>query len=145
MARRYPEAEVQYKKVVDIKPDRKATYSWLVQVMELQGKEAEAVEWTVKLMAVENKGEEAIQRYKAAYESGGYRAALLERINSGLLKGHAYFLLGDKDKQFEGLEKQYQRHGYHLAVFGIVDPQFDPLRSDPRWADLVRRVEAGGN
>jgi len=145
VARHYEEAEAQYKRLVDLKPDRTATYSWLIRVMEAQGKEAEAFDWTVKLMTDENKGDEAIQRYKAAYQNSGYRGALPERINLGIMKVHAYVYLGNKDKAFETLEENYRRHHYSLAVGGIVDPLYDSLRSDPRWADLVKRVEAGGN
>jgi len=45
--------------------------------------------------------------------------------------------LGDKDKAFEWLEKASDdRHTYHLKLF----PAFDLLRSDPRFADLLRRM-----
>jgi tetratricopeptide (TPR) repeat protein len=145
LARRYQEAEAHYKDLVELKPDRPATYSWLVRVCEAQGKEAEAFEWTVRLLVAADKGAEAIQRYKAAYRNSGYRGALLERINIGTLPIHAYVQLGDKDKAFEALEQRYGRHDYNLIVYGRVDPLLDPLRSDPRWTDLVRRVEAGGN
>jgi TolB-like protein/DNA-binding winged helix-turn-helix (wHTH) protein len=50
-----------------------------------------------------------------------------------------YTGLGDKDKAFEYLEKSYQGREHDL-VFSKVWPQFDPLHSDPRWADLMRRV-----
>ena len=141
MARRYQEAETQYKAMVDLKPDRSATYSWLIRVMEAQNKETEAVDWTVKLMIALNKGDEAIQRYKDAYESSGYRGALLERVNSGIMPVHAYVYLGDRDKAFAALEENYRRRNYNLAVYGIVDPVYDPLRGDPRWADLISRIQ----
>jgi tetratricopeptide (TPR) repeat protein len=51
----------------------------------------------------------------------------------------AYAGLGDKEKAFALLEIAYaERRG---ALFYLnVDPLFEPLRSDPRFADLVRRV-----
>jgi hypothetical protein len=50
--------------------------------------------------------------------------------------------LGEKDKDFEWLEKGYEERSlgvtYFLAI--KVDPVFDPLRSDPCFADLMRRM-----
>ena len=50
-----------------------------------------------------------------------------------------YIRLGDKDHAFEWLEKAYQEHSSFLLDLK-VDPLFDPLRPDPRFQDLVRRV-----
>lgn len=47
--------------------------------------------------------------------------------------------LGQKDQAFVWLEKSYQdREGSYVLV--KVDPGLDSLRSDPRFADLVRRI-----
>jgi hypothetical protein len=52
-----------------------------------------------------------------------------------------YVGLGDKDKAFEWLEKGYERRSLGLAGVDLkVDPVWDPLRSDPRFADLLRRM-----
>jgi tetratricopeptide (TPR) repeat protein len=51
----------------------------------------------------------------------------------------AYAGLGDKDEAFAWLEKAYEEHRGRLAWLH-VDPLLEPLRSDPRFADLVRRV-----
>ncbi len=37
------------------------------------------------------------------------------------------------------MEKAYQEHSNFIAYIKVV-PIVDPLRSDPRFADLVRRV-----
>jgi hypothetical protein len=50
-----------------------------------------------------------------------------------------YARLGDKDQAFEWLEKGYEDRGPFLSALR-VDPAFDNLRSDPRYADLLRRV-----
>jgi TolB-like protein/Tfp pilus assembly protein PilF len=50
-----------------------------------------------------------------------------------------YAALGQRDQAFQWLEKAYQDRASHLNWIK-VDPMLDNLRSDPRFADLVRRV-----
>jgi predicted Zn-dependent protease len=51
----------------------------------------------------------------------------------------AYGMLGDKDRAFAELEKAYQdRLG--LLPYLRVHPVFEPLRSDPRYRDLLHRM-----
>jgi hypothetical protein len=50
-----------------------------------------------------------------------------------------YTALGDKNRAFLWLEKAY-RDRYWMMAFFKVDPRLDPLRSDPRFADLLRRI-----
>ncbi len=52
--------------------------------------------------------------------------------------------LDDPDRAIELLERAYQERS-HWLVFLNVDPRLDELRSDPRFLDLARRVEAGGS
>ncbi len=50
-----------------------------------------------------------------------------------------YVGLGENDSAFEWLERAYQEHSSWLSYLN-VEFRLDPLRSDPRFADLVRRV-----
>jgi TolB-like protein/DNA-binding winged helix-turn-helix (wHTH) protein/Tfp pilus assembly protein PilF len=47
--------------------------------------------------------------------------------------------LGDKDQAFFWLEKSYQDRSEHM-LYLKVEPLIDPLRSDPRFASLLKRV-----
>ena len=51
----------------------------------------------------------------------------------------AYAGLGDKGKAFEWLETAYRERANWMAYLKI-DPELDSLRTDPRFADLLRRV-----
>jgi TolB-like protein/DNA-binding winged helix-turn-helix (wHTH) protein/Flp pilus assembly protein TadD len=51
-----------------------------------------------------------------------------------------YASLGDKDKAFEYLEKAYQEKSSDLPYFLRGDFRIDSLRSDPRFQDLMRRM-----
>ena len=51
-----------------------------------------------------------------------------------------YTGLGEKDRAIEQLNKAYDdRAGWIINL--KVEPLFDPLRSDPRFADLLRRMK----
>ena len=50
-----------------------------------------------------------------------------------------YTGLGEREQAFAWLDKAYADRFWPLP-FLKVDPRFDSLRSDPRFADLVRRV-----
>ncbi len=51
----------------------------------------------------------------------------------------AYAGMGNKDQTFVWLEKAYAQHSNIMTTLK-VEPAFDPLRSDPRFQDLMRRV-----
>jgi hypothetical protein len=50
-----------------------------------------------------------------------------------------YAALGEKDKAFEWLGKAYEQRSWFLTYIK-VEPTFDPLRSDPRFQDMLRRM-----
>jgi TolB-like protein/DNA-binding winged helix-turn-helix (wHTH) protein/tetratricopeptide (TPR) repeat protein len=51
-----------------------------------------------------------------------------------------YTGLGEKDRAMEWLEKAYQRRDMGLIMLP-PDPRFDPLRNDPRYQSLLRRMK----
>ena len=51
----------------------------------------------------------------------------------------AYAVMGNKDQAFALLEEAYSQHSNALTTLK-VEPAYDPLRSDPRFQDLLRRV-----
>jgi tetratricopeptide (TPR) repeat protein len=50
-----------------------------------------------------------------------------------------YVALGDTESAFSSLEKAYSAHDLQLQYLN-VEPGFDPIRGDPRFLDLLRRV-----
>jgi tetratricopeptide (TPR) repeat protein len=86
-----------------------------------------------------------------AYALAGDRAAGLQMLDqlhdrarrydiSSLHMAYVHIGLGNVDRAFEWLEKSYQERA-GLLVFLKVEPIFDPLRSDPRFAELLRRLQ----
>ena len=50
-----------------------------------------------------------------------------------------YLSLGEDDKVFEWLERAYEERQFALPWINAM-PDYDRLRSDPRFQELVRRV-----
>jgi hypothetical protein len=51
-----------------------------------------------------------------------------------------YAGLGDKNQAFAVLEQAYKDRSYYMATYLATDERLDNLRSDPRFADLRKRV-----
>jgi len=51
-----------------------------------------------------------------------------------------YAGLGEKNKAFEYLDKAYQERSCDLPYFLKADLRIDSLRSDPRFQDLMHRM-----
>jgi len=66
-------------------------------------------------------------------------AILQRRDVSPRLVAVIYARLGDKDQAFNWLEKAYEEHDA-LLPFLNVNPMFQPLHSDSRFQDLLRRI-----
>lgn len=88
----------------------------LGQLLALAGRRAEALQTLDSLRRI------ATRRYVSAE---GFAAI--------------YTGLGDTDRAFEELERAYRDKSFTLR-FLAKNPVFAPLRSDPRFADLVRRM-----
>lgn len=84
------------------------------------------------------------------FRSGGWPGALRQLIAvfenrrkagyaSPFMIGRLYADLGEKDEAFEWLDTAYREHDC-LLIDLTTSFQFDPLRSDPRFAELAARV-----
>ena len=55
----------------------------------------------------------------------------------------SYAHIGENDLAFEWLEQMYERRDANLVLLQ-VHPIWDPIRSDPRFDDLLRRINYPG-
>jgi TolB-like protein/DNA-binding winged helix-turn-helix (wHTH) protein len=88
---------------------------------------------------------------RRGYAAGGFKAAMAawargyERLSKQGeavlpdLVAYIYSIQGDRDRAFAWLEKSMQMHSSAPPAFKI-DPTYDELRPDPRYAELIRRV-----
>lgn len=149
-ARRYDEAIHELRSTLAVQPDEARTLWTLGFTLIANGQPEEAIPVLEKTVAITNRSPAIIGVLVRAYAHAGRRADALRllgelkrRNQSGYVPTaafvNAYLGLDDREQAFAWLERAYQEHSYILQLVK-VHPYFDPLRGDPRFADLVRRV-----
>jgi TolB-like protein/Tfp pilus assembly protein PilF/predicted Ser/Thr protein kinase len=151
-ARRYDQAIAELNKVLEIDPDYVGAHQFLSLVYEAQGKYELWLDEMEKT-ATHSKDADLLAVNKAArleYARAGYRAAnkkiaevLQEQAKRVYIDpvniASAYAASGDKDKAFFWLEKAFAEKSDLIRILKTAQT-FDSLRSDPRYADLLRRM-----
>src|SRR5437764_5576608 len=103
-----------------------------------------------KTAALTDRSAGSIELLATAYGQAGRRTEALrlidelkQRRQAGYVPAGAfinpYLGLGDYDQAFFWMEQAHQEQS-NILQFLRVHPFFDPVRSDPRFADLERRV-----
>ncbi len=147
-ARRYGEAEAQFKRLIELNPNHSHIHNRLIMVLEQQGNESEAFKYFVEMLTIQKTDNEKLEHFSAAYNTSGWRGVVIEQIKTAesdavprrFELACLYAKIGDKEKALEYLERAYEERNFQIAVLQ-VEPQLDSLRNDPRFADLVRRVD----
>ncbi len=148
IARRYDEAIEIFKKTPELNPNFGAMHGALGFAYLGKGMYAEAIAEFQEAIRLDG-DDPVMQIYLgAAYARAGKREkaqAILKRLETSesyislAYLAILYAALGDKESAFASLEKAYTAHDLQLQYLK-ADEGFDPLRDDPRFQDLVRRV-----
>jgi serine/threonine protein kinase/tetratricopeptide (TPR) repeat protein len=150
LARRYDEAIKQYQKTNEMDPSHNGTYSGLGYAYDQKGMYAEAIASYQKGIALSERTTAFLAAMGHAYAASGRKGEALKILDemkevskqkyvSPYDLAILYTGLGDKDQAIEQLNKAYEEHAGWIIDLK-VEPKFDPLRSDPRFADLIRRL-----
>ena len=83
--------------------------------------------------------EEVSYRWAVSREIALLKKSAKSRYVSPMTMADLYVQLGDKEQAIAWLEKAYQEHASRLQYLKI-NPLYDPLRSAPRFQDLLRRI-----
>lgn len=155
LARDYDGSIATLRKMLRRDPNNGAYHGFLFQNYNKKGMYRETVQELAQCYSLfgESKAAANIQR---AFEVSGYPGAIRQwakevehlqatkRVFLPANLAEAYAILGEKDHAFYWLEQAYE-HREMASIDGGVfflraDPHLDPLRSDPRFNDLLRRV-----
>jgi serine/threonine protein kinase/tetratricopeptide (TPR) repeat protein len=148
-ARQYDRALEEVRGALDMDPDFMPAHSILAEVYKGKGMSEESLMAT-KAMLDRLGYHDMADAMERAYRESGLRTALeflLDRLSGGEPFGefvdHAIaellVELGRYDEAFTHLERAYARRESEFPLFSVMPP-FDPLRSDPRFQDLLRRI-----
>jgi serine/threonine-protein kinase len=147
-ARRYDEAIETLQKTLELDSNSFIAYLFLGYAYAGKGMHREAINSFQKVIDLGDESSSTQIYLAAAYVQAGEREkaqAILIKLRRGkeyVSAGELAILhaaLGDKEAALTSLEKAYVEHDYQLQ-FLKVDRGFDPLRSDPRFQELIRRM-----
>ena len=150
MERQYDQAVQQFRKTLDLDPSFWEAHLSLGIAYEEKGMFEEAIEEIQKTVEISGGIPQSVSSLAHAFAVSGKRNKALKilddlkeqsrrRYISAYDVAIIYAGLGDRKQVADWLEKAYQERSIGLASIK-VDPRFDPLRSDPRLQDLLRRI-----
>jgi tetratricopeptide (TPR) repeat protein len=153
MARRDHEAERRYREALDLDPNFGYGRWSLGRVLSAQGQHAPAAIELQKAITLTGGSPDEVAALASAYAVAGRKAEALEtlatlqalsrdRYVSPTIRASVYASLGDRDRAFAWLDRAFAERDF-LLVTVRVEPMFDPLRRDPRFTELLTRMNLG--
>jgi TolB-like protein/DNA-binding winged helix-turn-helix (wHTH) protein/Tfp pilus assembly protein PilF len=152
-ARRYDEAIRELRSVLAVHPDGASVHWFLGFALIGKGQPEEAIHELEKTASIMHRSPGSLELLATAHAHAGHRTEALrlidelkQRRQSGYVPAGAfinpYLGLRDYDQAFVWFERAYEERS-NILQFLKVHPFFDPVREDPRFKDLLRRVGLG--
>jgi len=149
-AHQYDEAINEFRSVAAVRPEDAGNLWLLGFALTANGQPAEAIPVLEKALPISNRSPGIIGVLVRAYAHAGRRAdalRLLEELKRRKQAGYvpaaafvnAYLGLGENEEAFVWLEQAYKEHS-NILLYLKTHPYFDPIRDDPRFGNLLRRV-----
>jgi len=151
LARRYNEGIQHLQETVSLDPNSVEAHAWLSGAYASKGRYEEAIAELEKQRALRNPPSEAVYLANLAYVDAltGRRneavkiveenRTLLANLKQPTAVAGLYCTIGDKNEIFRWLEIAFRERDPKLPV-DRWSFDFDSIRSDPRFQDLVRRM-----
>jgi TolB-like protein/DNA-binding winged helix-turn-helix (wHTH) protein len=150
LTREYDQAIQQSRGTIDLDPNFVLAHLVLGQAYEQKGQYDLAISELKKATALSPNSPLMLGALGHAYAAAGDRVAA-EKVRDDLIRRSSeqyvspfyvaliFTGLREDDKALDWLDKAYQDRSNPL-IFLKVDPELDPLRSNPRFQDLQRRI-----
>jgi tetratricopeptide (TPR) repeat protein len=149
-SRQYEKAIDQLKKTLKLDPNFAPAHLCLGWAYVWQGRFHEGMAEYQKVRTIVGSGPYGLADLGYAYARIGKKSEATKILNELLefsKQGYSlpfdialvYWGLGDKDKTFEWLEKASEERST-FVMFMKIDPQWDGLRSDPRFMALMKKM-----
>jgi adenylate cyclase len=149
--RDYDRALNQFAKTLELHPGYPRTHEWVGDACEKKGMTSEAItQWTAALnLSGETEHAKILEK---TYAASGFEAAVralaekqLQKLQEKTARGEhvpayhylmAYMRLGDTERAFSWMAKTVEERSW-FALQLRVNPLLDPLRSDPRFGEIL--------
>lgn len=149
-ARRYDEAITEEQRAVEMDPKIVMAYNVLANSYGFKGDDDKSFEAFVQMKILRGEEPDEINSLKTIYARSGWRGVSerqLEEAKAAEKKGNPNYAnlagqsieLGQYEQALTYLEKAVDQNRFTLITLK-VNPRYDPLRSDPRFDDLLKRV-----
>ena len=150
LSRQYDKAAEQLRRTIDMEPTFAIAHLWLGEVYEQKGMFEEAITELQKGLKLTGDSSYFMATLGHAYALAGKKAEA-DRILNELLGQSSqkyvssfdialiYLALGEIDRTFECFQRAYEERARALVSLR-VEPRLDPIRSDPRFQSLLRRM-----
>ena len=148
-----PQSATEFaKRVVDLDPKFPGGPQLMACVYLGQGRNADALAEAKKAVELTNgKIRRIVSKLGAVYAETGQtenaKAIIIELEEAyakqktvGVQIAEVYAALGNKDKAFEWIEKDVESRGFELVLSIRRDEQFGSLKSDKRYAAILKRM-----
>jgi tetratricopeptide (TPR) repeat protein len=152
LGKQYDQALEQGRKCVEMFPETFACYGWgwLTPILEAKGMYDEEIKAWQKDMALTGEKPEDVAALGDAYRAGGIKGAWRWDLQHWKGKvgrddfapsniARRYAQLGEKEEALDWLEKGLEEHDDYMTMIK-ADPNFYSLRSEPRFQNLIRRM-----
>ncbi|HEX2269268.1 MAG TPA: protein kinase [Pyrinomonadaceae bacterium] len=148
--RRYDEAIEQYRKTLELDPDFPTTQLFLARAYEAKGMYDQAVAQYAVAGEFTGLPPDALAEANKVYARSGWKAYLQKSLDYVLAQPPSrkfppfaastyYARLGQNEQALYWLQRGYEERDFRLRHISVMF-EFDNLRSDPRFVELVRRM-----
>lgn len=149
-SRQYDQAIQQFQNIVAVEPSDASSYYSLYTIYEQKQTYAEAVEAYLRFLSLSGVQPQIAEEFRESFRVSGWQGFLRKQLD-GLEKGaktkqvqpyklaELYARLGQKDEAFAWFEKTFEARDPVILQFKI-EPAYDSLRNDPRYAQLMRKI-----
>jgi serine/threonine-protein kinase len=148
--RKYDDAIHQYQKTIDLDPNFPTAHYFLGRAYEAKGMYDEAVKSYTRASELGTVLKDVLVKTNDVYKKSGWKAYVQfnldqlvvnspERRFPPFMIATIYAKLDRDDEALTWLEKGYEERDFRMTLLSVAF-EFDRLRSDPRFRELVRRI-----
>ena len=148
--RKYDEAIRQYQKAIDLDPNSPTSHYFLGRAYEAKGMYDEAVKSYTRSSELGTVLKDVLVKTNDVYKKSGWKAYVQFNLDQLVVNAPQrrfppfmiatfYAKLGRDDEALMWLEKAYEERDFRMTLLSVTF-EFDRLRSDPRFRELVRRM-----